>query len=165
MEALPEVDGEEGRSAGKESCHALAAVGMEPVPPWPPGEGQELAPSGECAHLRAQPADSLREAPAAPARAAHRGTPADLAAVAVPPTVLSCLGGSFQLEVSVHSLSPALRREAAAVFPDAPPGGPGLACLAFQFAAGGLSLAPDASSATLHQASLPCPALPSLAIC
>ena len=61
------------------------------------------------------------------------------------------------VELSVHALGPALAQEVRAVFPDAPPqqaapAWPLLAVITFQFAAGGVSLAPDSSAATLGQA-------------
>ncbi|KAL4860115.1 ATP-binding cassette sub-family D member 4 [Chlorella vulgaris] len=70
-----------------------------------------------------------------------------------PPRLISCLGGSVELEVSTHRLGPDLQHEAGAIFPDAPAnGGQMLACLTFQFASGSISLAPDTSGATLQLA-------------
>lgn len=57
------------------------------------------------------------------------------------------------MEVSIHALGKDLLREAAAIFPGAPAGGQHLyACTTFQFAAGGLSLAPNRSMPTLEKA-------------
>lgn len=78
--------------------------------------------------------------------------PSRFATMLQPPRMLSCLGGSVELEASVHLLGPDLQHEARAIFPDAPAEGQLLACLTFQFAAGGLSLAPDRSAATLERA-------------
>ncbi|KAL4434207.1 hypothetical protein ABPG75_000648 [Micractinium tetrahymenae] len=78
--------------------------------------------------------------------------PSHFASMLEPPRMLSCLRGSVALEASVHLLGPDLQHEARAIFPDAPAEGQLLACLTFQFAAGGVSLAPDSSGATLERA-------------
>ncbi len=75
---------------------------------------------------------------------------AELALVLLPPTKLQVLGGSVALEVSVHALSSDIRREVSTIFPDAPrsPTTTLLACVTFQFAEGGISLAPPAHAHT-----------------
>lgn len=53
----------------------------------------------------------------------HELQPSRLASLLHPPRMLSCLGGSVQLEASVHRLGPDLEHEARAICADAPASG------------------------------------------